>query len=120
MRWRGISGWSGPRNCPNRNQFSGRFTDPQRRRIDWKPPTSILGCCLAALPLIGCAGSVTALRQDGAPVPTVTATPPGGVYASGPAAPAAVLVLMPGMNARSHDDFLPSDPAFWTAQGSTS
>jgi hypothetical protein len=24
---------------------------------------------------------------------------------------------MPRTNARSHDDFLPSDPAFWTAQG---
>src|SRR6516162_11195550 len=83
----------------------------------WKPPTSILGCCLAVLPLIGCAGSVTALRQDGVPVPTVTATPPGGGYATGPAAPAAVLVFMPGTDARSHDDFLPSDPAFWTAQG---
>ena len=83
----------------------------------WKPPTSILGCCLAVLPLIGCAGSVTALPQDGAPVPTVTATPHGGVYATGPAAPAAVLVFMPGTDARSHDDFVPSDPAFWTAQG---
>ena len=85
----------------------------------WKLPAAILGCCLAALPLIGCAGSVTALRQDGAPVPTdaVAATPLEGVYATGPAMPAAILVFMPGMNAPSRDDFASRDPALWAAQG---
>jgi len=85
----------------------------------WKLPATILGCCLAALPLIGCAGSLTALRQDGAPVPTATvaATPAEGVYATGPAMPAAILVFVPGMNALSRDDFLSRDPALWAAQG---
>ena len=85
----------------------------------WKLPATILGCCLAALPLIGSAGSLTALRQDGAPVPTATvaATPAEGVYATGPAMPAAILVFVPGMNALSRDDFLSRDPALWAAQG---
>ena len=83
----------------------------------WKLPAAILGCCLAALPLIGCAGGVTALRQDGAPVPTAAATPSEGVYATGAAMPAAILVFVPGMNALSRDDFLSRDPALWAAQG---
>jgi hypothetical protein len=85
----------------------------------WKPPAAILGCCLAALPLIGCAGNVTALRQDGAPVPTaaVAASPAEGVYATGPAMPAAILVFVPGMNAAGRADFLSRDPALWAAQG---
>ena len=85
----------------------------------WKPPAAILGCCLSALPLIGCAGNVTALRQDGVPVPTaaVAAVPAEGVYATGPAMPAAILVFVPGMNAVSRGDFLPRDPALWAAQG---
>jgi hypothetical protein len=85
----------------------------------WKPPAAILGCCLSALPLIGCAGNVTALRQDGMPVPTaaVAAIPAEGVYATGPAMPAAILVFVPGMNAVSRGDFLPRDPALWAAQG---
>ena len=85
----------------------------------WKPPAAILGCCLLALPLIGCAGNVTALRQDGVPVPTaaVAAVPAEGVYATGPAMPAAILVFVPGMNAVSRGDFLPRDPALWAAQG---
>jgi len=85
----------------------------------WKPPAAILGCCLSALPLIGCAGNVTALRQDGVPVPTaaVAAVPAEDVYATGPAMPAAILVFVPGMNAVSRGDFLPRDPALWAAQG---
>ena len=85
----------------------------------WKLPAAILGCCLAALPLIGCAGGLTALRQDGAPVPTVAvaATPPEGVYATGPAMPAAIVVFVPGMNALTRDDFPSGDPALWAAQG---
>ena len=85
----------------------------------WKPPAAILGCCLLALPLIGCAGNVTALRQDGVPVPTeaVAAVPAEDVYATGPAMPAAILVFVPGMNAVSRGDFLPRDPALWAAQG---
>ena len=77
----------------------------------WKLPAAILGCCLAALPLIGCAGGLTALRQDSATAPTAAATPPEGVYATGPAMPAAILVFVPGMNA------LTRDPALWAAQG---
>jgi hypothetical protein len=85
----------------------------------WKPPAAILGCCLSALPLIGCAGNVTALRQDGMPVPTaaVTAIPAESVYATGPAMPAAILVFVPEVNAVSRADFLSRNPALWAAQG---
>jgi hypothetical protein len=85
----------------------------------WKLPAAILGCCLAASPLIGCADSFTALRQDGAPVPTAAAaaTPAEGVYATGPAMPAAILVFVPGINALGREKFLSRDPALWAAQG---
>ena len=85
----------------------------------WKPPASILGCCLAALPLIGCAGSLTALRQEGAPAPAAiaTATPAAEVYATDPAAPAAILVFVPGVGAVSRDELLTRNPALWAAQG---
>jgi hypothetical protein len=43
--------------------------------------------------------------------PAPSYAPAPRVYAAGPAAPAAVLVLWPG------DDTLPRDPALWTAQG---
>jgi hypothetical protein len=82
----------------------------------WKAPVSVLCGCLAALPLIGCAGNV-ATRQGAAVTPAAIAepadyyTPAPRVYAVGPVAPAAVLVLWPG------DDTLARDPGLWTAQG---
>jgi hypothetical protein len=83
----------------------------------WKAPASVLCGCLLALPLIGCAGDVSTSRQATLMTPAAISEPASyyapapGVYAVGPAAPAAVLVLWPG------DDSLPRDPAVWTAQG---
>jgi hypothetical protein len=83
----------------------------------WKSPASVLCGCLAALPLIGCAGDITPLGQATAVTPATIAEPAPyyaqapRVYAVGPAGPAAVLVLWPG------DDTLARDPAMWTAQG---
>jgi hypothetical protein len=83
----------------------------------WKAPASVLCGCLAALPLIGCAGSGATSGQATAVAPAATAepapyyAPATRVYAVSPAAPAAVLVLWPG------DDNLARDPGLWTAQG---
>ena len=82
----------------------------------WKIPASIL--CLAALPLVGCAGNYTApqvVAVTPAPVaadaPHYHAPAAAGVYATGPAAPAAILVFLPGAGV------VASDPALWEAQG---
>jgi hypothetical protein len=83
----------------------------------WKAPASVFCGCLAALPMIGCAGSgatsgqVTAVTPAASTKPAAYYAPAPRVYAVGPAAPAAVLVLWPG------DDNLASDPGLWTAQG---
>jgi hypothetical protein len=83
----------------------------------WKGPGSVLCGCLAALPLIGCAGDVATRSQATAVTPAAIAEPAPNyapaprVYAVGPALPAAVLVLWPG------DDTLARDPGLWTAQG---
>ena len=82
----------------------------------WKAPASVLRGCLAALPLIGCAGDVatpqaTAVTPAAIAEPADYYTPAARVYAVGPAVPAAVLVLWPG------DDSLARDPGLWTAQG---
>jgi hypothetical protein len=83
----------------------------------WKGPASIL--CLAALPLLGCAGNYTAPQPEAvAPMPAAEGlaypafyAPPASVYAASPAAPAAVLVFLPGSGA------IASEPALWEAQG---
>lgn len=82
----------------------------------WKVPASVLCGCLAALPLIGCAGDVptpraTAVAPAAIAEPADYYAPAPRVYAIGPAAPAAVLVLWPG------DDSLARNPGLWTAQG---
>jgi hypothetical protein len=82
----------------------------------WKAPVPVLCGCLAALPLIGCAGDVatpqaTAVTPAAIAEPADYYTPAARVYAVGPAVPAAVLVLWPG------DDSLARDPGLWTAQG---
>ncbi|MBV8504442.1 MAG: hypothetical protein JOZ58_18180 [Acetobacteraceae bacterium] len=83
----------------------------------WKAPASVLCGCLAVLPLIGCAGNVGTWKQATAVTPAAITEPATNyasvlrVYAAGPAAPAAVLVLWPG------DDNLARDPGLWTAQG---
>jgi hypothetical protein len=82
----------------------------------WKIPASIL--CLAALPLVGCAGNYTAPQVAAVTPAPVAADAPyyyapaaAGVYATGPAAPAAILVFLPGAGV------VASDPALWEAQG---
>jgi hypothetical protein len=71
-----------------------------------------LCCCLAALPLIGCAADVGAVRPPPVPLaaPATAASAPR-VYAAGGAAPAAILVVLPGVGA------LAADPALWASQG---
>jgi hypothetical protein len=83
----------------------------------WKPPTSIIGCCLAALPLIGCADRFAALPPEPPPGPSTAyvAAPAGGIYATAPAAPSAILVFVPGTV--GSDDPLTRDPSLWAAQG---
>ncbi|MGC2199925.1 MAG: hypothetical protein WA633_07220 [Stellaceae bacterium] len=82
----------------------------------WKAPASFLWGCLGLLPLIGCA-QYAAPPQAVAPSPAVVAGTASDdavaprVYTGGPAAPAAVLVFLPG------NDFLVRDPALWAAQG---
>ena len=87
----------------------------------WKAPASVL--CLAALPLMGCAGNYTAPQAAAVTPAPVAASAPyyyapdyyapaaAEVYPAGPAAPAAILVLLPGT------DVITSDPALWQAQG---
>jgi hypothetical protein len=80
----------------------------------WKGPASIL--CLAALPLIGCAGDYTVRQAEAvAPMPAfespVYYAPPPNAYTASATAPAAVLVFLPGADA------VASEPALWEAQG---
>src|SRR5271165_5367041 len=89
----------------------------------WKPLATILCCGFAALPLIGCAGHITAARQQGALPPvgvarTASAADTGPrVYASSSASPAAILVLVPSTGAFPRDDVLVDNPGLWAAQG---
>ncbi len=78
-----------------------------------KPGALTLFCCLAALPLIGCANGVGPQSQA---YPTAAAVAAGAsgerVYEAGPGGPAAILVMLPGPG-----DVLTADPALWAAQG---
>jgi hypothetical protein len=82
----------------------------------WKQRAVTLCGCLAILPLvIGCSNGVGGPPQAYAPPPTIAA--PAGiggarVYAVGPAAPAAILVMLPGPG-----DILTADPQLWASQG---
>jgi hypothetical protein len=78
-----------------------------------KPGALTLFCCLAALPLIGCANGVRPQSQA-YPTPAPVAAVPSGarVYAAGPGGPAAILVMMHGPA-----DALTAAPALWAAQG---
>jgi hypothetical protein len=83
----------------------------------WKAPASVLCGCLAALPLIGCAGTVASSGQDAAVTsaalsePAPYYAPASRIHAIVTTPPAAVLVLWPG------EDGLARDPGLWTAQG---
>jgi hypothetical protein len=88
----------------------------------WKLPACVLCGCLAALPLIGCAGNLGTPRQAGAAAPVTVAdiAPHYGeglrVYTS-PEVPAAVLVFVPAFGRVGSEDFVARDPALWAAQG---
>lgn len=89
----------------------------------WKAPASVLCGCLAALPLIGCAGDVTTARQAAVAAPVAIAetapyfTEEPRVYAAGPATPGAILVFLPTVGAAGGEELLARDPALWAAQG---
>ena len=84
----------------------------------WKPPASIIGCCLAALPLIGCADRFAALLPEPPPAPAAyVTTAPGKIYATGPVSPSAILVFVPGAQMVGSEDLLTRDPSLWAAQG---
>jgi hypothetical protein len=78
-----------------------------------KPWALTLFCCLAALPLIGCANG-DGPQSQACPGRAPVAADTGGarVYAAAPGAPAAVLVMLP-----DSADVLTADPALWAAQG---
>ena len=83
----------------------------------WKPPASIIGCCLAALPLMGCAERFAALPLERPPAAEAyLATPARGSYAVSPM-PSAILVFVPGTQTVGSDDLLTRDPSPWAAQG---
>jgi len=76
----------------------------------WKPPASILCRSLAVALLIGCAaGSADAGQQRGSPAEYAR------VYTAGAAAPAAILIVLPGP--AIGDGVLFRNPALWAAQG---
>jgi hypothetical protein len=79
----------------------------------WKKHPVTLWCCLAALPLLGCADAVTAASQQGPQGPAATAdySVPPSPYPVAAAAPAAILVVLPGAGAFA------GDPALWRSQG---
>jgi hypothetical protein len=83
----------------------------------WKPFGSILGCCLAAVPLLGCARGYTALPPQAGPPPAAL-TPTisdQAFYTAGGTTPAAVLVFLP--DPVELGNVAARDPALWTAQG---
>jgi len=80
----------------------------------WKRRAATVGSCIAALPLLmGCANGIGATPQAYAP-PAVPAADAGGaqVFAIGPGAPAAILVMLPGPS-----DMRTADPRLWAARG---
>jgi len=83
----------------------------------WKQTASIIGCCLAALPLVGCAERFAALPPEQPPAAAAyVPMPASGNYAASPM-PSAILVFVPGTQTAGSDDLLIRDPALWTAQG---
>jgi hypothetical protein len=82
----------------------------------WKQRAVTLCGCLLTLPLlIGCTNGVGGPPQTYAPPASASASanPAGArVYAIGPEAPAAILVMLPGPG-----DIMTADPQLWTRQG---
>jgi hypothetical protein len=82
----------------------------------WKAPVSVLCGCLAALPLIGCAGDAGAPNAAAiTPAPIAEAVPK--VYPAGGATPAAVLVFLPSVGPVRDGEIITRDPSLWAAQG---
>jgi hypothetical protein len=83
----------------------------------WKPFGSILRCCVAALPLLGCVGGYTPLPPQSSLPPAAAdgIVPEQRVYTTRAGAPAAVLVFLPVPAGVS--DVATRDPALWAAQG---
>ncbi len=83
-----------------------------------KPRALTFCCCLAALPLIGCANGAGTARQAQALAPPALAAADAGypvgvrVYSAAAGAPAAVLVMLPGPG-----EGLIAAPAVWATQG---
>ena len=78
----------------------------------WKQRAVTLCGCLAVLPLLmGCANGGGGSPQAYAPPPTAE-TDGARVYAVGPGAPVAILVMVPGPG-----DMLSGNPQLWTGQG---
>jgi len=83
----------------------------------WKPPASVLCCGLAALLAVGSAATASAGQQRGsAPDAAASAPEYARVYTAGPAAPTAILIVIPGPGAIG-DGVLFGNPALWAAQG---
>jgi len=83
----------------------------------WKSFGPIVGCCLAAMPLLGCVGGYTALPPQVGPPPAAgaAAVSEPGVDTTPTEAPATVLVFLPG--AVEFGDVAARDPRLWAAQG---
>ncbi|MGH7031239.1 MAG: hypothetical protein ACREE9_07750 [Stellaceae bacterium] len=83
-----------------------------------KPRALTLCCCLAALPLIGCANGTGAASRAQASSPPALAAADAGypagmrVYSDAAGAPAAILVMLPGPG-----EGWTADPALWATQG---
>lgn len=88
----------------------------------WKAPVSVLCGCLAALPLIGCAGDAGAPSAAAiTPAPIAEAAPyhaaSSKVYPAGGVTPAAVLVFLPSVGPVRDGEIIARDPSLWAAQG---
>ena len=77
----------------------------------WKPRAAALLCCLGVLPLIGCVGAPTMAWRGQPAIPAGEIGSPPPVYAVGPPAPAAILVMLPGAGAFG------ANPALWANEG---
>jgi hypothetical protein len=77
----------------------------------WNPRATAVFCCLASLPLVGCAAGPPVAWRPVPAAPIAAASDAPRVYVGGPSVPAAILVVLPGAGA------LGEDPALWTVRG---
>ena len=78
-----------------------------------KKRSATLWCCVAALPLIGCAGGFAPAAQQVPPAPIAAGyySAPPSLYPVAAPAPAAILVVLPSAGA------VACDPALWRSEG---